>query len=119
MRNSTALNGISGTVRRRLSAFRKRKKQKREEWHDFKAGLSCLFCGFSHPAVIDFPPPRKKVKQSQRIRAARAVEEAHMKRQRSASLYAPTATAFCTTMKEREKKMSDLPEHFAIANKIR
>ena len=41
-----------------------------------------------------------------------------MQRQRSASHYAPTATAFCTTMKEREKRMSDLPEHFAIANKV-
>jgi len=40
-----------------LERTRKRKKQKRQEWHDFKAGLSCLFCGFSHPAAIDFHHP--------------------------------------------------------------
>lgn len=41
-----------------------------------------------------------------------------MQRQRSANLYAPTAIAYCTTTKEREKRMSDLPEYFIIANKI-
>jgi len=43
-----------------LARVSKRKKQKRREWHDFKAGLSCLFCGFSHPAVIDFHHPESK-----------------------------------------------------------
>ena len=37
-----------------LERSRRRRKQKRQEWGDFKAGLSCFFCGFSHPAVIDF-----------------------------------------------------------------
>jgi hypothetical protein len=41
-----------------------------------------------------------------------------MKKPVSASPYAQTATAYTTTTKEREKKMSDLPEHFAIANKV-
>lgn len=43
-----------------LERNRLRKKQLRKEWHDFKAGLSCLFCGLSHPAVIDFHHPENK-----------------------------------------------------------
>jgi acetylornithine/succinyldiaminopimelate/putrescine aminotransferase len=42
---------------RTLKRTSDRKKQKRKEWHDFKAGLSCLFCGIQHPAVIDFHHP--------------------------------------------------------------
>jgi len=33
---------------------RKTRKQKKQEWLEFKRGLSCTKCGFSHPAVIDF-----------------------------------------------------------------
>ena len=43
-----------------LERTRKRKKEKREEWHKYKAGLSCLFCGQSHPAIIDFHHPDAK-----------------------------------------------------------
>ncbi len=43
-----------------LERTRKRKKEKRQEWRDYKAGLSCFFCGFSHPAVIDFHHPESK-----------------------------------------------------------
>ena len=43
-----------------LERTRKRKKEKREEWHRYKAGLSCLFCGQSHPAIIDFHHPDAK-----------------------------------------------------------
>ena len=37
-----------------LARTRKRNQEKKQEWREFKAGLSCFFCGFSHPAVIDF-----------------------------------------------------------------
>ena len=40
-----------------LERTRKRKKEKRKEWQDYKAGLSCFFCGFQHPAAIDFHHP--------------------------------------------------------------
>jgi len=43
-----------------LERTRKRKKEKRAEWHKYKAGLSCLFCGASHPAIIDFHHPDAK-----------------------------------------------------------
>jgi len=43
-----------------LERTRKRKKEKQKEWHEYKAGLSCFFCGFSHPAVIDFHHPEAK-----------------------------------------------------------
>ena len=43
-----------------LERTRKRKKEKRAEWHKFKAGLSCLFCGAKHPAIIDFHHPDAK-----------------------------------------------------------
>jgi hypothetical protein len=43
-----------------LERTRKRKKEKREEWHKFKAGLACLFCGAMHPAIIDFHHPDAK-----------------------------------------------------------
>ena len=33
---------------------KKTRKQKKQEWLEFKRGLSCTKCGFSHPAVIDF-----------------------------------------------------------------
>jgi len=33
---------------------KKTRKQKKQEWLEFKSGLSCVHCGFSHPAVIDF-----------------------------------------------------------------
>jgi len=46
--------------KRVLEQTRKRKKAQRQQWHDFKAGLSCLFCGFSHPAAIDFHHPDAK-----------------------------------------------------------
>ena len=43
-----------------LERTKERKKQKRQEWWSYKAGLSCLFCGFSHPAAIDFHHPEAK-----------------------------------------------------------
>ena len=43
-----------------LERTRKRKKEKRAEWHKFKAGLACLFCGATHPAIIDFHHPDAK-----------------------------------------------------------
>jgi acetylornithine/succinyldiaminopimelate/putrescine aminotransferase len=33
---------------------KKTRKQKKQQWLEFKRGLSCTKCGFSHPAVIDF-----------------------------------------------------------------
>jgi hypothetical protein len=41
-----------------------------------------------------------------------------MKRPTNAFRFAPTAIASIIGLKEREKKMSDLPEYFIIANKI-
>ena len=35
----------------RVKAVNRRNKTK---WNEFKASLSCIVCGFSHPAVIDF-----------------------------------------------------------------
>ena len=35
----------------RVKAINRRNKVK---WNEFKASLSCIVCGFSHPAVIDF-----------------------------------------------------------------
>jgi len=66
-----------------LERSRKRKKEKRKEWHDYKAGLSCFFCGFSHPAVIDFHHPDSKgetkvsyyVRQNQWKRAYQEAEK--------------------------------------------
>ena len=40
-----------------LERVRKRKKEQRQKFRDYKAGLSCFFCGFSHPAAIDFHHP--------------------------------------------------------------
>ena len=31
-----------------------RRQKEREKYRKYKAGLSCFFCGFSHPAAIDF-----------------------------------------------------------------
>jgi hypothetical protein len=67
--------------KRVLEQTRKRKKVQRQQWHDFKAGLSCLFCGFSHPAAIDFHHPNAtgetKVSQyAQRGQWKRAYAEA-------------------------------------------
>jgi hypothetical protein len=38
------------------------RREGKELWAEFKAGLSCSVCGFAHPAVIDFhhPPGTKK-----------------------------------------------------------
>ncbi len=66
-----------------LERSRKRKKEKRKEWHDYKAGLACFFCGFSHPAVIDFHHPDSKgetkvsyyVRQNQWKRAYQEAEK--------------------------------------------
>ena len=41
-----------------IQRTRERKKKKRQEWWEYKAGLSCFFCGFNHPAVIDFHHPK-------------------------------------------------------------
>ena len=30
------------------------RKIARDKWNEFKAGLACEVCGFSHPAAIDF-----------------------------------------------------------------
>ena len=39
-----------------------RRRKKRKEWKEYKAGLSCSNCGFDHPACIDFhhPPGTKE-----------------------------------------------------------
>lgn len=42
-----------------LERTRRRKKKEREKFKEFKAGLACFFCGFQHPAVIDFHHPEK------------------------------------------------------------
>jgi len=39
-------------------------------------------------------------------------------KQENVRYYVQTVTEFCTGWKKREKKLSDLPEHFVIANKI-
>lgn len=44
---------------RTLKRTREIKKQKRKEFQEYKAGLACFFCGFQHPAVIDFHHPEK------------------------------------------------------------
>jgi predicted HNH restriction endonuclease len=38
------------------------RKEKRVAWQEYKSGLTCTVCGFSHPAAIDFhhPPGTKK-----------------------------------------------------------
>lgn len=41
-----------------------------------------------------------------------------MKRPKNAFRFAPTAIASIIGLKEREKKMSDIPEYFTIAAKI-
>jgi len=70
-KNTTAVREKSRTLR----------KQKREAWLQYKAGLACHVCGFSHPAVIDFhhPPGTKKYGVNDLIsdgRFARAYKEA-------------------------------------------
>ena len=36
------------------AASKKTRKQKKQEWTEFKAAQSCTHCGFAHPAAIDF-----------------------------------------------------------------
>ena len=36
------------------ASSKKSRKQKKQEWAEFKAKQSCTKCGFSHPAAIDF-----------------------------------------------------------------
>jgi len=36
------------------ASTKKTKKEKKQEWTEFKAKQSCTKCGFSHPAAIDF-----------------------------------------------------------------
>ena len=40
-----------------LERTRKRKKEERRKFREYKAGLACFFCGMQHPAVIDFHHP--------------------------------------------------------------
>ena len=42
----------------------KTKREKRNEWVEFKSTLSCTNCGYSHPAVLDFHHVERKDKQS-------------------------------------------------------
>lgn len=37
-----------------LERTRKRKRERRREFQEYKATLSCHFCGAQHPAIIDF-----------------------------------------------------------------
>ncbi len=41
-----------------------RKRAKRKEWEEYKAKQKCSYCGFSHPAVIDFHHIIRKNKKS-------------------------------------------------------
>ena len=56
-------------------------RRNKEKWSKFKATLSCVVCGFSHPAVIDFHHADPKTKTDnvhqlvQRGRYAAAYEE--------------------------------------------
>ena len=34
--------------------IRERRKKLKAEWSEYKASLSCIQCGFSHPAALDF-----------------------------------------------------------------
>ena len=62
----------------RVKAVNRRNKNK---WNEFKASLSCIVCGFSHPAVIDFHHVSPETKTAgvhtlvQRGRYAAAYEE--------------------------------------------
>ena len=40
-----------------LERTRQRRKRERQKFKDYKATLSCLFCGFSHEAALDFHHP--------------------------------------------------------------
>jgi len=52
------------TVKAKVKEY---KLKKRDEWHAYKASLSCTRCGASHPAIIDFhhinrqDPEKRKV----------------------------------------------------------
>ena len=35
-------------------ASKKTRKAQKQTWLEFKTGLACAHCGFSHPAVMDF-----------------------------------------------------------------
>lgn len=48
------------------AAVNARRKNKRQEWHEYKKTLSCIKCGFNHPAALDFHhivkhPDNKKI----------------------------------------------------------
>ena len=58
-----------------------RKKRERQKFREYKAGLSCFFCGAKHPAIIDFHHPEtsgdtKVSKLIQRGSFKKAYEEA-------------------------------------------
>jgi hypothetical protein len=64
-----------------LERTKKRKKEQRDKFQEYKAGLACFFCGIQHPAVIDFHHPDasgdKKVSELlQRGSIKKAYEEA-------------------------------------------
>lgn len=42
------------TKARRIELNRINQERYKQQWHDFKASLSCAHCGASHPAIIDF-----------------------------------------------------------------
>ena len=48
-----ALTGISATEKRHLSVCESA-SERRREFQEYKATLSCHFCGAQHPAIIDF-----------------------------------------------------------------
>lgn len=56
------------------------KHRYRKQWREFKATLSCINCGYSHPAALDFhhvikSPDNKSVNQLLRRDAFKAVYE--------------------------------------------
>ena len=52
-----------------LARTRERKRELRQKWREYKATLSCFFCGATHPAIIDFhhPDPSGETKVSKLV----------------------------------------------------
>lgn len=57
-----------------IANTRATKAENKKKWHEFKKTLSCVMCGFKHPAAIDFHhvnPEEKEHSIFQLIRAGR------------------------------------------------
>jgi hypothetical protein len=112
------LNGISAIENLCLNALASERKKREKSGTNTRQVYPVFFVANHILQSLTFTTLMEKVRRKSANTSMRVSGKERTLNRQNARLCARTAIEFITGMKKRERKLSDLPEHFTIANKI-